>query len=241
MTMTTATGLDVDTVVALYRRYAEPLRLAREAQRELLATDPRALRPKLDDVEAEITYLLLRELRPAAVVEIGTFHGWSTTWQLRALRDNGTGHLYSFDLVDHAVRSVPAELSGGRWTFTHGDVRKNLAALPNPVDYLFVDAAHTAPFARWYTEVLFPGLPAETPVSVHDIYHRGQPLPFSEGRVVLGWLADRKLPHFTAAPAHAPDVYEAIFAVKRELGLTAPVHASSRHNPMIYFSSAASR
>ncbi len=227
--------LDVDTVAALYRRYAEPLRLAREAQRELLAQRGKRLRPKLDDIEAELTYLRLRELRPASVVEIGTFHGWSTTWILRALHDNGAGRLHSFDLVDHALRSVPAELAAGRWTFHHGDVRRNLSQLPNPVEYLFIDAAHTAPFARWYTRVLLPGLVPETPVSVHDVYHWRRPGPFSEGRVVLGWLAGRGIGHFTAAPAHAREVSDAIYEVKCELGLVAPVHASSRHNPMIFF------
>lgn len=232
---TTTTGLDVETVVALYKRYADPLRQARDEQRELLAGDGPTLNPKLDDIEAEITYLRLRELRPTSVVEIGTFHGWSTTWILRALRDNGAGHLFSYDLVDHAVRAVPSELSNGRWTFTHGDVRRNLPRLPNPVDYLFVDAAHTAPFARWYTKVLFAGLPAGTPVSVHDVYHQSRPLPFSEGRVVLGWLGQRGIGHFTASRANSPQVYERLTAVKRELGLAAAVHRSSGHNPMMYF------
>ncbi|MGW1748329.1 class I SAM-dependent methyltransferase [Streptomyces sp. NPDC002092] len=27
------------------------------------------------------------------MVQIGTFLGWSTTWILQALKDNGTGHL----------------------------------------------------------------------------------------------------------------------------------------------------
>src|SRR6478609_1544796 len=107
MTTTTSPAtLDLAAVTDLYDRYAQPLRQAREGQRELLWQHRRQLRPKLDDIEAELTYLLLRELRPAAVVEIGTFHGWSTTWILRALRDNGGGHLHSYDLVDHAVRSV---------------------------------------------------------------------------------------------------------------------------------------
>jgi Methyltransferase domain len=113
---------DVHTLIRLYRTYAEDLRAAREAQRELLVE--RTLKPKLDDIEAELTYLALRETRPAAVVEIGSFHGWSTTWILRALRDNGSGHLYTFDLVDHATRAVPAELAGERWTFVPGDVRE---------------------------------------------------------------------------------------------------------------------
>jgi len=106
---------DIETVVRLYRTYADDLRAAREAQRELRHQYP--LKPKLDDIEAELTYLALRAVRPAEVVEIGSFHGWSTTWILRALRDNGSGHLHTFDLVDHATRTVPPALSGERWTF----------------------------------------------------------------------------------------------------------------------------
>src|SRR5262245_54360322 len=122
------TQFTVDALEDLYHRYAPDLRLARESQRELLAQ--RAMRPKLDDIEAELTYLLLRESRPSAVVEIGSFHGWSTTWILRALRDNGHGQLSTFDIVDHVRRTVPADLVDGRWTFVAGDVRANLRRIP---------------------------------------------------------------------------------------------------------------
>ena len=60
-------------------------------------------------------------------MELGTFQGWSTTWILRALRDNGHGHLHSFDQVDAVLRTVPADLADGRWTFVPGDVAANLA------------------------------------------------------------------------------------------------------------------
>jgi hypothetical protein len=61
--------------------------------------------PQLDDVEAELTYLALRDHRPHTVMELGTFQGWSTTWILRALRDNGHGRLHSFDQVDAVLRT----------------------------------------------------------------------------------------------------------------------------------------
>ena len=83
--------IDIDHIIGLYRTYAHDLDRVREQQRKLLAP-PTSLKAQLDDLEAEITYLLLREARPETVVEIGTFHGWSTTWILQALRDNGTGH-----------------------------------------------------------------------------------------------------------------------------------------------------
>jgi len=229
--MTAPAPLELTDLRALYTRYAEDLAAARHAQRDLLGRA--RLRPKLDDIEAELTYLLVRAHRPAVVAEIGTFHGWSTTWLLRALRDNGTGELHSYDLVDHARRSVPGELSAGRWTFHHGDVRAS-AVDPAALDYLFVDAAHTAPFARWYTQALFGGVLPGTPVSVHDVYHRRRPGRFSEGRVVLDWLAARGLPHFTASSVAAPDRYAALVATKRALGLAEPVHQLGP-NPMLFF------
>jgi predicted O-methyltransferase YrrM len=233
--MTTAqlTGLfDLETVVRLYRTYADELRVAREEQRELL--HQYQMKAKLDDIEAELTYLALREVRPAAVVEIGAFHGWSTTWILRALRDNGTGHLTTFDLVDHATRTVPADLAAERWTFVAGDVRRHLHRMPPRPGYLFVDAAHTAGFARWYTGRLLPRLAEGTPVSVHDVFHGRRPWPVSEGRVVLAWLAARAIPHLTASPAANPDAYDRLMDLKRKLHLSAPVHAG-KHNPALFF------
>jgi predicted O-methyltransferase YrrM len=224
---------DVTDVAALYRKYADDLAAARNAQRALLAPGGPRLRPKLDDIEAELTYLLVRHHRPQLVAEIGTFHGWSTTWLLRALRDNGAGELHSYDIIDHARRSVPAALAEGRWTFRHGDVREADLA-PDRIDYLFVDAAHTAGFARWYTRELFERLRAGTPVSVHDVYHRRRAGRFSEGRVVLDWLAARHLGHFTASRAATPAQYAEIVAVRESLGLAEPVHQSGP-NPMIFF------
>ena len=95
--------MDLAAATDLYRKYADDLAAVRDEQRRRLP----GIRAQLDDVEAELTYLRLRELRPSTVVEIGTFHGWSTTWLLSALRDNGVGRLLSYDVVDHVVRSVP--------------------------------------------------------------------------------------------------------------------------------------
>ncbi|WP_411122169.1 class I SAM-dependent methyltransferase [Streptomyces sp. x-19] len=226
--------ITTDHVAALYGKYEDDLRAARDAQRRLLADRGPSMKAQLDDYEAEITYLLLRDLRPEVVVEIGTFHGWSTTWLLRALRDNGTGRLHSFDIVDHVVRTVPAELAEDRWSFTKGDVRRHLEAVPTEVDYLFIDADHGARFAHWYVDNLFPGVPAGTPTSVHDVFHGRRPKPFSEGSVIVKWLAEKNIGFFTPSTAKAPEVTRQLAAVKAELGLDEPVRHSD-HNPMIYF------
>lgn len=188
----------------------------------------RLLKPQLDDLEAEATYLFVREFRPRTVVEISPDGGWSTTWLLAALRDNGAGRLFSYDLFDHCTRTVPQELAKGRWTFAQGDVR--LAHLPPRIDYLFMDSAHSAPFARWYIRELFPRLAPGTPVSIHDIF----PASPGESRVVRKWLLEQDVDYLTTAPAAAPDVYERLLRVKRQLGLDEPIH-DSRRNPMVFF------
>lgn len=221
--------MDLTTAIELYRKYADDLAAVREQQRRRLP----GIRAQLDDIEAELTYLRLRELQPATVVEIGTFHGWSTTWLLSALRDNATGNgrLLSYDVVDHVLASVPADLAGDRWTFTRGDVRKN--QLPAEIDYLFLDAAHSARFARWYLAELFGRLRG-TPVSVHDVFHGRRPMPFSEGAVLVSWLTEQKIPYFTPSARRAPDAHAELLAVKRELGLDEPVRPG-RDNPMVFF------
>jgi predicted O-methyltransferase YrrM len=228
-------GITLDQVGELYLKYHEQLREVHTEQRALLAERP-AMRAQLDDIEAEITYLMLRDRRPDTVVEIGSLHGWSTSWILRAIRDNGHGQLHTFDLIDNARRNVPAALRAGRWHFVAGDVRRRTGLVPGPIGYLFLDAAHSARFARWYLTALLPTLPAGTPVSVHDVFHGRRAKPFSEGAVVLRWLRRTGTPYFTASAARARQVHRQLQQYRRELGLDAPVHRG-RHNPMIYFHS----
>ena len=219
--------MDLTTASQLYRKYADDLAAVRDEQRRRLP----GIRAQLDDVEAELTYLRLRELRPRTVVEIGTFHGWSTTWLLSALRDNGAGRLHSYDVVDHVLKSVPEDLAGDRWTFTKGDVRTT--RLPVEIDYLFLDAAHSASFAKWYIVQLFSRLNG-TPVSVHDVFHGRRPMPFSEGAMLVRWLTERKIDYFTPSAKRAPETFAALLDVKRELGLAEPVR-TGRDNPMVFF------
>jgi predicted O-methyltransferase YrrM len=223
----------LEFVTGLYRKYTSDLAAVIAQQRAFHAANRARMTPQLDDLEAEITYLYLRELRPATVMELGTFHGWSTTWLLSALRDNGTGHLHSYDKIDNVVRTVPAELSADRWTFVQGDVKAHLDAIPRGVDYLFVDADHGKRFGEWYLEHLFPLMPSGTPVSVHDVFHGRTARIWSEGSAVVSWLADREVPFFTAARKHSPEVFASLNQVRSELGIDGA--RGTTVNPMIYF------
>ena len=261
MTTFISEEITTDLLLALYREYVADLRTARAAQRSLARTRgdvklerhswyrvlsrvlssagipahyKRRIKPQMDDIEAEITYLLIRAFRPATVVEVAPDRGWSTTWMLRALCDNGWGHLYSYDLVDYATRTVPRDLADGRWTFVQGDIRHNLHLLPNVIDHLFMDAIHKAFFAEWYVEHIVARLAPGTVVEVHDVFQEGDQSKFTEGPVVLDWLHARGTPWFTAARSRCPDVFQAIMAVRRETGITQEIH-NAWANPMLFF------
>lgn len=222
-------------IVDLYRRHADQLRQVRNEQRNFLRERQPSMRPKLDDIEAEITYLLLRAFRPAQVVEIGTYHGWSTTWILRALRDNGTGgRLLSFDLIDNAAHEVPPDLAADRWDFFRADVRKSKTDWMGGADYLFVDAAHSGRFAKWYLDNVFPHVAPGVPVSVHDVFHGRRPPPFTEGAQMIRWLDKQGISSFTAARKREPQTYARLVRLRNELDIASPIHDSG-DNPMIFF------
>jgi hypothetical protein len=225
--------IDLGYVSELYREFAGEVAAVGKQQRAYAEAMGSRMTPQLDDLEVEITYLLLRATRPAVVMELGTFHGWSTSWILSALRDNGEGQLHSFDIIDNVRRNVPDELADGRWTFVQGDVKDTVGRVPADTAYLFVDAAHNSRFARWYLRELFPRVPAGIPVSVHDVYHFRATLPLHEGRVVVRWLDARRTPFFTPSRAKARATYDKLNALRDELGL-APVRGAG-DNPMIFF------
>ncbi|MDT7710577.1 MAG: hypothetical protein QOG20_6184 [Pseudonocardiales bacterium] len=223
----------LEFVSGLYRKYGSDLAAVIEQQREFHAANRARMTPQLDDIEAEVTYLRLRELRPDKVMELGTFHGWSTTWLLSALRDNGSGHLYSYDRIDNVIANVPADLAGQRWTFTRGDVQASLDEIPRDLGYLFVDADHGRRFGQWYLAHLFPIVPSGTTVSVHDVFHGRKARAWSEGAEVVSWLEARDVPLFTAARKRTPEVFEALNAVRAELGIEGA--RGTTKNPMIWF------
>jgi predicted O-methyltransferase YrrM len=193
------------------------------------------LRPQLDDIEAEVTYLLIREFRPKTIVEIAPSGGWSTSWILRALKDNNYGTLYSYDYKDASTKVLPSDLTADRWIFTKGKIQKRMHKLPQAFDYLFMDADHSDSFASWYVQHLFPRLKDGALVSVHDVFHKSQTgFPYEEGTIVLQWLQQKKYQFVTFSPARDRAAYNKIIAVKKELMIDEEI-LTSQANPMIFF------
>jgi predicted O-methyltransferase YrrM len=226
--------MDTELVADLYARHGSDLESVRRNMRHLLRkrtfpridilrrrvgiTPPPRMLPQLDDTEAEITYLLLRHYCPETVVEVSPCDGWSTCWILHALRDNGAGHLHSYDLHDRATRNVPTGLSA-HWELHKGDARA--ARFPDRIDYLFVDSDHSAEFAHWYIDTLISRLTPGTPVSVHDVFGGAEG---GEAEVILGWLDQHDIPYLRADSAEL-----------KRLRKRAPAIHYGTANPMIYF------
>jgi predicted O-methyltransferase YrrM len=93
---------------------------------------------------------LIREQRPARVVEVGTAIGYSGLWIADTLRQLGQGHLITFEVDPE--RAVEAgryfERAGLASLITQvvGDAREEIAKVTAPVDLLFLDGG----FANYY-------------------------------------------------------------------------------------------
>ncbi len=240
-------GITTERVLRLYDAFAADLVAVRARQMELLRrknTYPirllrkwgllrATLNPQLDRIEAEVTYLLIRETRPRKVVEFSPCGGWSSSWILNALIDNGDGgQLWSFDLTDQATKVLPESLTRGRWHFIQGDVKEHLDDFPPEFEYLFIDSDHSRPFAEWYIGALFPRIQAGTVVSVHDVFHKKN--PSAEGEAVIAWLEGRDLSYWTAAPNRDLATFQIVQEKKTELGIYDPPTRKGG-NPMIFF------
>jgi predicted O-methyltransferase YrrM len=199
------------------------------------ARRPAPMLAQVDDEVCEQLYMLIRLRRPEVLVEISPFHGWSTAWMLTALQHNGAGFLRSFDLLDSASRNIPAELRANRWQLVVGDVRKSLGRIPNRIDFLLMDSDHSAEFARWYIDNVFPRVRPGAPVCVDDVFHSADPGSFDgEGPVLMEWLDRHRVQWFTCAKARNPSALNAIHGKKTTLGLVPRIRAGEG-NTSVFF------
>jgi hypothetical protein len=223
-------------ILGLYEKYRNDLMAVRREQLALFSIrEEIGLVPQLCELEAEITYLRIRETKPSVVVEISPASGWSTSWILHALKDNGKGKLYSYDLVNDSTRVIPAQLALNRWQFHQGDIKQNIHLLPPSAEYLFIDSDHSAEFARWYMTTVFPMYPKGTKTSVHDILKWAHEPGWGEESLVLcSWLAENKIKCMTASRALKNYGYNAIMKTRQSLQLETTVQEAD-YNSMIFF------
>lgn len=150
------------------------------------------MKTQFDDLESECLYLLARHTKPKNATEISPNHGYSTMWILRAMQENGSGSLTSFDLHDESQEYVPDELKEF-WELAVGDVRKKEEEIPPSIDFLLMDSKHTMSFASWYLEHVIHRVIPGSPVVIHDIESRFRHLPFTEAAIVKKTLRAQRI------------------------------------------------
>jgi predicted O-methyltransferase YrrM len=134
----------------------------------------------------ELTYALVRLLRPESVVETGVAHGYGSAMVLRALAEAGRGHLYSVDLP--AFRPEVETHTGGavawsgvpvtEWSLLTGSDRRVLPALlerVGPVSLCFYDSdksyeGMSRSLALMWRSLTPGGVIAVDDVEIHDAF-----------------------------------------------------------------------
>ena len=154
--------------------------------------------------DAYILCGLVNKFQIKSVIECAPYMGWSTLLIQVSLPSNNVFHV-SFDTGDfeEKIRSTVSRWTALRsnYMFVRGDFRETAneySALLPKADLLFLDADHSADFARWYLEEfnILERLKPGALVQIHDIYPEDAVpvLPgydFSESLIVTEWLRTR--------------------------------------------------
>lgn len=123
--------------------------------------------------EGKFLYSIIRQLRPARVLEIGVYDGCSSCHILQGLYDNKFGHLYSVDINSGVGGKVPLYLRPN-WTLIIGDA--TTIDLPEFCDVVFEDSVHEAEGASKVFQNIdksSPRLVIAHDALMHEIYPDG--------------------------------------------------------------------
>jgi hypothetical protein len=127
---------------------------------------------------ARLCYLLVRVMRPGAVIETGVCYGVTSAFLLQALRKNGSGRLHSIDLPplgkegDQFVgRLVPQHLRSA-WRLHRGrsvDLLPKVVRDLGQVNLFLHDSLHTYRNMRQEFEIVTPFLAPHAVVVADDV------------------------------------------------------------------------
>ncbi len=130
-----------------------------------------------DSIDAELLYCMIRQFKPAQVIEIGS--GYSTLIAIEAARANKThdGHVTEINAIEPYPREFVVSLAGDGCTLTRTPVEEvplEVFAQLRANDILFIDSSHVVRIGGdvvyEYLEVI-PRLAPGVLVHVHDIFY----------------------------------------------------------------------
>ena len=145
--------------------------------------------PQSVELENEINWLLIRDLKPDIVIELGPCSGWSTAYLVDAVIRNETGKVISYDILDHSIENLKRvwrwaddspgcgglfdPITQGVWELRKGDTCTtfDLDAIQDEgkIGYVSIDSGHSGEYAKWYIEEILEKIPVGCGVAIHDI------------------------------------------------------------------------
>ena len=120
---------------------------------------------------AELLHSIVRALKPDVIVETGTHKGFSALMMAKAIEQNGNGHLYTADMVDHGVKALFERFKVSPFvTFLqmHSVDMLNSMSRDMKIDFLWLDADHGEESVLAEVEASLPFLRPGSYVGFHD-------------------------------------------------------------------------
>ncbi len=127
-------------------------------------------------IEGRLLMLLVKMSGAKRAVEIGTFTGYSALNIAEGLPEDG--ELYCLD-VDAGTTAIARRYWdespwGSRIELRLGDARETLASIPDPIDFVFIDADKLGYAAYW--EALVPRMPSGGLIVIDNVLWSGRVL-----------------------------------------------------------------
>ena len=193
--------IDSSWILSLLEKYHDELvALAPRVRERYWIMCRRAQGAAFSDFEGEVLYCLLRELKPGVFYEISPDCGYSTLYAAEALKRNGAGMHYAFELAstkggrstEEVVReNVGSALVPQQLRLILGDATETVGSHPDP-DVILIDSCHDSWFAKWYWSELLPRV-ADVAI-VQDVLFHDRAEPSGEAEWLLTELTRSKVP-----------------------------------------------
>jgi predicted O-methyltransferase YrrM len=161
----------METIKYLYGKYSKELI---ELKKSKLENKHNFTQIAFDDIESELLYMYVREIKPANIVEFAPFYGWSTFHIISALNENQYGLCTSYDIMNYAPNSLHnCNIDTSRWRFILSDVTDFYHKWNyDEIDFMFIDCDHSASFAKQYCKKVLPNMIQQSKtIFIHDIFH----------------------------------------------------------------------
>jgi hypothetical protein len=126
------------------------------------------------NLESMVLYAFIRDIKPTCVAEIGTEHKSRSSYLIEsALKRNSLPSVHIMadlsGIVEVARQNLALNFEGNIKVLSGNFIDTYKDQNWEEVDFLFIDADHGQPFAKWYFDTLFPLICEGTPIHVHDI------------------------------------------------------------------------